>query len=164
MTRRHKARVSPRSLAEVRRARGWTQRELAAQLGVCSTTVSVWERRGLPATRLTQVAELLGVDSAELLAGQPRAPRSQPRASWVPAGQLAHARMERDALRRAYEELSEDLNATIVVLADALEFYADYGSYMLADESRLRLHRGGYRRAILEDGGLRARQALGEDL
>ncbi|TXD36527.1 hypothetical protein FRC98_11860 [Lujinxingia vulgaris] len=80
-----------------------------------------------------------------------------------PLGHLELARLERDAARRAYDELADDLNTTIHELVDALEFYADYATYVIPDESRLRLVKAGYRCPILADGGRRARVALGEE-
>lgn len=55
-------------IEELRRARGMTQRELAAALGVSSMAVSKWELgRCAPATdKLPDLARVLGVKIGEL--------------------------------------------------------------------------------------------------
>lgn len=59
-------------LAELRKEHGWTQAELAQQLGVTDKAVSRWETgRGLPDTALLlPLAAALGVSVGELLAGE----------------------------------------------------------------------------------------------
>lgn len=61
-----------RFLAELRKEKGWTQAELAQQLGVSDKAVSRWETgRGLPDTALLlPLAAVLGVSVGELLAGE----------------------------------------------------------------------------------------------
>lgn len=151
-------------LAELRARAGWTQRELAQRLGVSHTTVSYWERHGLPRGRRGDIARVFGLDAQQIrCVSAPAEAPGEGRKSLVPIGQLELARLERDAARRAYDELADDLNTTIRELVDALEFYADYATYMIPDESRLRIFKAGYRRPILADGGRRARVALGEE-
>lgn len=59
-------------LTELRKEHGWTQAELAQQLGVTDKAVSRWETgRGLPDTALLlPLAAALGVSVGELLAGE----------------------------------------------------------------------------------------------
>ena len=60
-----------RFIAEARRARGMTQRELAEALGLSNRTISKWEcGDGLPElANLLPLCELLGVTADELLRG-----------------------------------------------------------------------------------------------
>ncbi|RDV36161.1 helix-turn-helix domain-containing protein [Bradymonadaceae bacterium TMQ3] len=154
----------PQELSDLRAREGWTQRELAKRLGVSHTTVSYWERHGLPRGRRGDIARVFGLNATQVRCLTAAAEVSGAgRESLVPLGQLELARLERDAARRAYDELADDLNTTIRELVDALEFYADYATYMIPDESRLRIVKAGYRRPILADGGCRARVALGEE-
>lgn len=57
----------------IREARGWTQSDLASRLQRTQTAVSYWEsgRRGLSLDDLVDVAQALGVASAELLPDRP---------------------------------------------------------------------------------------------
>lgn len=59
-------------IASLRRGRGWTQQQLADQLGITNKTVSRWENaRYLPDVEMLQLlAELFEVSVAELLAGE----------------------------------------------------------------------------------------------
>ena len=59
-------------IAALRREKGWTQRELAAQLGVTDKAVSRWETgKGLPDISLLRpLSEALGVSVNELLSGE----------------------------------------------------------------------------------------------
>lgn len=59
-------------IAELRREKGWTQRELAERLSVTDKAVSRWETgKGFPdASLLTPLSEELGVSVGELLAGK----------------------------------------------------------------------------------------------
>lgn len=59
-------------IAQLRKEKGWTQAELARQLGVTDKAVSRWETgKGLPDTALLQpLAATLGVSVGELLAGE----------------------------------------------------------------------------------------------
>lgn len=59
-------------IAQLRRARGWTQNELAGQLGVTDKAVSRWETgRGFPDIGiLAPLAETLGVSVIELMNGE----------------------------------------------------------------------------------------------
>ena len=61
-----------RFIAEQRRARGLTQRELAEALGVSNRTVSKWEcGGGLPElANVLPLCALLGVTADELLRGE----------------------------------------------------------------------------------------------
>lgn len=57
-------------LAEVRKSKGMTQKELAAASGVGETTIQLWESKGTMAAsvrNLAKVADALGVGIAELL-------------------------------------------------------------------------------------------------
>lgn len=49
-----------------RKAAGYTQKEFATLLGVNERTVKNWENGSIPAGRLDEVAEHLGVDVYEL--------------------------------------------------------------------------------------------------
>lgn len=54
-------------LRDTRRARGWTQAELAARVGVSRDTVGQWESSRAPRPeRVAQLAEVLGVPPDEL--------------------------------------------------------------------------------------------------
>ena len=59
-------------IASLRRGRGWTQQQLADQLGITNKTVSRWDNaRYLPDIEMLQLlAELFEVSVAELLAGE----------------------------------------------------------------------------------------------
>lgn len=55
-------------IERARRAKGWTQADLASQLGVHVNTVQGWEKGAQPRTRLLpRIAEILGVSAGELL-------------------------------------------------------------------------------------------------
>jgi len=61
-------------IRELRRQRGWGQRELGAKAGVVQSTVC-WAERGNPAAgraALALIAAALGLTEAELLGGCPR--------------------------------------------------------------------------------------------
>lgn len=60
-----------RFIAELRKEKGWTQAQLAQQLGVTDKAISRWETgKGLPDTALLQpLGVALGVSVGELLAG-----------------------------------------------------------------------------------------------
>lgn len=68
------------SLAGARRAAGLTQRELAEQVGVAPTTLSMWESAGVPvpAAVASRLGQLLGTD-LRLLASAPSAAGPDPR-------------------------------------------------------------------------------------
>ncbi len=54
-------------IAEYRRARGLTQTDLAARVGVSLNSVQMWEKGALPRAHLLPlVAEALGVDALDL--------------------------------------------------------------------------------------------------
>lgn len=54
-------------LRSVRRARRWTQGDLASALGVSQTTIARWETDGIPSRRhYAALAELLGVSVGEV--------------------------------------------------------------------------------------------------
>jgi transcriptional regulator with XRE-family HTH domain len=56
------------TIRELREAKGWTQQDLAYQLGVAVSTVSTWEQgRFEPrATQLRKLAQVLGVPMEEI--------------------------------------------------------------------------------------------------
>ncbi len=56
----------------LREARGWTQSELAGQLGTTAKRVGVWETQigGPSAAMVTRLCAIFGVSRADLLAGQ----------------------------------------------------------------------------------------------
>ena len=60
---RHLEQIVAENLAELRRAKGWTQAELAEKINYSDKSVSKWERgEGLPDLKvLMQLAELYGV-------------------------------------------------------------------------------------------------------
>lgn len=66
------AKATGRFLAELRKKKGFTQKELAAKLNVTDKAISRWETgKGLPETALLNpLADLLGGSVGELLAGQ----------------------------------------------------------------------------------------------
>ena len=59
-------------ISELRKAHGWTQKELAERVGVTDKAVSRWETgRGFPeVSSLTVLADLLGVSVTELVRGE----------------------------------------------------------------------------------------------
>ncbi|MDP9122074.1 MAG: helix-turn-helix domain-containing protein [Acidobacteriota bacterium] len=59
-------------LQRLREARGWTQRQLAEQIGLDSTTVSSWEagRHCPPLDPLVRLAQILGATTDFLLTGE----------------------------------------------------------------------------------------------
>lgn len=61
-----------RFISELRKAQGWTQKELAERVGVTDKAVSRWETgRGFPdVSSLPVLAELLGVSVTELVQGE----------------------------------------------------------------------------------------------
>jgi len=72
----HLAEIGQR-IASARRARGWTQTELAARLGVTRSAVAQWEtgRAGQVTGTASRIADALGLGIEELLHGaDPRAP------------------------------------------------------------------------------------------
>ena len=71
-------------LATLRRARGWTQRDLAPRLGISQRMVAYYEKQTErpPAHLLEKLAQVLGVSSDELLGIHPttnEAPGMSPR-------------------------------------------------------------------------------------
>ena len=66
------AAATGRFIAELRKQKGYTQKDLAEQLAVTDKAVSRWETgKGLPDTSLLKpLSELLGVSVGELLAGE----------------------------------------------------------------------------------------------
>lgn len=58
-----------RRTAEARRERGWTQEQLAEEMGVAAVTVSRWEtgQRGMSVATLATLADALGVSLGDLL-------------------------------------------------------------------------------------------------
>lgn len=73
-------------------------------------------------------------------------------------------RIDEVAIQAAIDALTP---GTPACQKDALDFYADYSSYMLPAEDKRGVRRGlafaVYARPILDDGGRRARMALGEE-
>jgi transcriptional regulator with XRE-family HTH domain len=65
-----------RRVRELRHARGWTQTELAARVGVKQSAIGKIERgeSDIPVTTLTRLAEALGVSPGSLLRKPPRHP------------------------------------------------------------------------------------------
>jgi transcriptional regulator with XRE-family HTH domain len=60
-----------------RRAKGWTQADLARQMGVSTNTIQAWEKGANPRPRqLPKLAEAFGVDSLALF-GELEAWRSE---------------------------------------------------------------------------------------
>jgi transcriptional regulator with XRE-family HTH domain len=50
-----------------RRAKGWTQSELAAEVGVSLNTVQAWEKGSMPRPKVgRKLAEVFGVDPLQL--------------------------------------------------------------------------------------------------
>ena len=66
------ANVTGRFIAEMRRQKGYTQKELAEKLMVTDKAVSRWETgKGLPDTSLLKpLGDILGVSVGELLSGR----------------------------------------------------------------------------------------------
>ena len=66
------AEATGRFIAQLRKQKGYTQRELAQQLGVTDKAVSRWETgKGLPDTSLLKpLGDILGVSVGELLSGK----------------------------------------------------------------------------------------------
>lgn len=71
-----------------------------------------------------------------------------------------------DTEKKEHEHIAS-LREQVAYLRGELDFYADYASYMLPAEDKRGTRRGmayaTYARPILEDGGRRARIALGEE-
>ena len=57
--------ITGRQLRRARERRGWTQEELAAQLGVTFRSVGNWERGEVPANRQERIRQVLGGDLEE---------------------------------------------------------------------------------------------------
>ena len=77
-------------IAQMRKDRGLTQRELAEQLHISDRTVSKWERgAGFPdVSMLIPLAEALGLSVLELLQGEQSAPcdsEGAARLPWIPS-------------------------------------------------------------------------------
>ena len=72
------AKTTGRFLAELRKEKGYTQKELGDKLMVTDKAISRWETgKGLPDTALLKpLSEILGVSVGELLAGK-RVPPEQ---------------------------------------------------------------------------------------
>ena len=71
-------------IALYRKGKGWTQGELAREVGVSLTSVQAWERGAEPRpSKLARVAELFGVAGRDLLheieAWRPRRAATRPR-------------------------------------------------------------------------------------
>ena len=67
-------------IRELREARGWSQRELAARAGVRQATVAMIERertKGVDFDTLERLADAFGVDAALLIEHTRRAARSR---------------------------------------------------------------------------------------
>jgi transcriptional regulator with XRE-family HTH domain len=85
-------------ISEARRARGWSQQRLAAELAQAQTTISSWERGRTEPSRedAARIATALDVPLADLEIGQagdaPRTgrPRRSPVVGYVGAGAVAH--------------------------------------------------------------------------
>lgn len=71
-------------IARARKARGFTQQQLGAVVGVSFQAVSKWETgQALPdVALLTRIADALGMTLDELVAGRGSAAASEPRAYW----------------------------------------------------------------------------------
>lgn len=80
-------------IADVRKAKGWSQKRLAEEIGKAQTTLSAWERgRKEEPTRaeVDRIARALGVSVAELEGSDARLTSVEvPLISWVSASQLA---------------------------------------------------------------------------
>ena len=65
-------------IAELRREKGLTQKDMAEKLGVCAKTVSKWETgHGFPdVSLLSELSEILGIDISKLLEGE--LPKTKP--------------------------------------------------------------------------------------
>ena len=64
---------SKNPLAEIRKERGFTQKELAAAASVGESTIQLWESEGTMVAsvrNLAKVANVLGVEVADLLPAQ----------------------------------------------------------------------------------------------
>ena len=57
--------ITGRQLRRARERRGWTQEELAAQLGATFRSVGNWERGEVPANRQERIRQVLGGDLEE---------------------------------------------------------------------------------------------------
>ena len=57
--------ITGQQLRRARERRGWTQEELAAQLGVTFRSVGNWERGEVPANRQERIRQVLGGDLEE---------------------------------------------------------------------------------------------------
>ena len=57
--------ITGQQLRRARERRGWTQEELAAQLGVTFRSVGNWERGEVPANRQERIRHVLGGDLEE---------------------------------------------------------------------------------------------------
>lgn len=58
-------------------ARGWSQVDLARELGVARRTVQNWERERVPPGKVGRVAEILGVPLEELREPVPEGPDAE---------------------------------------------------------------------------------------
>jgi transcriptional regulator with XRE-family HTH domain len=54
-------------IARYRRAKGWTQTDLAREVGVSFSTIQAWERGSQPRPRhVARLAEVLGINALQL--------------------------------------------------------------------------------------------------
>jgi transcriptional regulator with XRE-family HTH domain len=101
-------------LAALRKERGWTQPQLAEQLGVSVKAITYYEREASNPTTKTveQIAEVFGVAPADLIAGQNARP--QKRKSGPPS-----------RLEQIFDRISELPRSKQQVVADMLEGFLD---------------------------------------
>lgn len=100
-------------LAALRRAHGYTQQEVADRLGVSNRTVSAWERGTVmpDILLLPALAELYGVTTDEILAGERRAGEARP---------VLSERSERKLLKRRLGSYTVQSLILLGVLATGL--------------------------------------------
>ncbi len=92
-------------IAEMRKEKGWTQRELAERLAISDKTVSKWESgRGLPdISLLLPLCDALGITVNELLSAERQTPPDAPEASFreqAEATMLSVVELAQDTLVR----------------------------------------------------------------
>ncbi len=97
-------------IREARRARGWTQDQLAEAVGVSRSAVAQWEtdRAGQVRENLTRIADVLGISVEVLLHG----PASRASAQAATGDEWA--------LLRLYRECNAEDRATLLRLAQSL--------------------------------------------
>lgn len=167
--------MPPATIRRELRTLGVTYAQVARWLGVTRHTVSWWlrlsepdhlvDRRHAEAVLIAARCIAKGIlEPSEAILSTLEWRRDAPA---TPRPRKAHSTPHKPVTDQVSREHIASLREQVAYLRAELDFYADYASYMLPAEDKRgpgrRLAYATYARPILEDGGRRARIALGEE-